>query len=619
LLQADQLIDGERYTEAEKVLRQVLEVNPFETRATAYLAVLAQLKNDLDGEKSLRTLALSRWAQDPEVDHLIGRKLSEKYRFADGASHQRAALELDSGYLPSKIQLCQDLLRLGEETQGWKLADEIFAQDGYNVVAYNLGTLRDRIAGFRTLTDDGLILRMDSREADLYGQRALSILRLARKTLGAKYDVVLDQPVIVEIFPQRKDFAVRTFGLPGAEGFLGVCFGRVVTANSPASQGEHPSNWESVLWHEFCHVVTLKKTRNKMPRWLSEGISVYEEENRDPAWGTPLNPRFRAMLLDPKLTPLSKLSAAFLAPESGVHLQFAYQESALAVHFLVERLGLETLKSVLDDLGAGLTINEALPHRSKMSLEQMDREFAEFARAKARKVAPDATWEEPEFPEDADSSAISAWLEQHPNSFHGSRRLCARLVVEEKWDRAVVSLERLKQLYPEYVGPENAYVMLADVYKRTANRTAERAALEQLAARDGSSSPAYLRLMELDLAAADWPKLAIDAHRFLAVNPLVPAPYRMLGRAADQLGDRTEAINAYRALALLDDADPADVHYRLAKLLRDAGDRSQARREVLMSLEEAPRFLAAHRLLLELVEPVLPTTGAPLPSPRPRR
>ena len=70
-------------------------------------------------------------------------------------------------------------------------------------------------------------------------------------------------PVIVEIFPQSKEFAVRTFGLPGADGLLGVCFGRVITANSPASQGANPSNWEAVLWHEFCHVVTLSKTQTR--------------------------------------------------------------------------------------------------------------------------------------------------------------------------------------------------------------------------------------------------------------------------------------------------------------------------------------------------------------------
>ncbi len=100
--------------------------------------------------------------------------------------------------------------------------------------------------------------------------------------------------MIVEIFPQQKEFAVRTFGLPGADGLLGVCFGRVITANSPASQGEHPSNWEAVLWHEFCHVVTLSKTRNKMPRWLSEGISVYEEGQRGPRLGHDAQPRSSA-------------------------------------------------------------------------------------------------------------------------------------------------------------------------------------------------------------------------------------------------------------------------------------------------------------------------------------
>ena len=131
----------------------------------------------------------------------------------------------------------------------------------------------------------------------------------ARKTLGAKYEVTLPEPVIVEIFPQKKEFAVRTFGLPGADGLLGVCFGRVITANSPASQGEHPSNWEAVLWHEFCHVVTLSKTHNKMPRWLSEGISVYEEEQENPAWGDCAEPAaIRAMILGDELTPLSQLS-----------------------------------------------------------------------------------------------------------------------------------------------------------------------------------------------------------------------------------------------------------------------------------------------------------------------
>lgn len=622
LLRADHLIDSERYAEAADVLERVLAVNPHEPRAWAYRAVLAHLKEDRDGESRARRSALTHWPSNPEVDHLIGRKLSQKYRFAEGSVYQRHALELDPESLPAKLQLCQDLLRLGEEDEGWKLADEVFAHDRYNVVAYNLITLRDRLGGFRTLRDDEFLVRMDAREADLYGRRAVELLHRARQELCAKYGATISGPVTVEIFPQKKEFAVRTFGLPGAEGLLGVCFGRVITAASPASQGEEPANWESVLWHEFCHAVTLHQTHNKMPRWLSEGISVYEEGLRNPACAPALNPHFRAMMLGDGLTPLSKLSGAFMAPKTPLHLQFAYFESALAVAFLVERAGLPALKGVLDDLGSGRSLNEALPGRAKMSLEQLDREFAEFARRKAESIAPEATWEEPDLPGDADSAAIGRWLKPHPKSFWGLQRLGAKLVAEQQWGRAQETLVQLKGLYPEYVGAENAYMLLATVYRHESNAAAERAVLEELAMRDADASPAYLRLMELDEAEQNWRSLERDALRLLAVNPMIAAPHRQLARAAEHLGKPDQAVAAYRALARLDDTDPAEIHFRLAKLLHQTGRNAEARREVLKALEDAPRFREAHQLLLDLVEP---DKAAPAPArsgaaspPRPR-
>ncbi len=204
LLEADHLIDSEKYAEAAQVLKQVFDVNPKEPRAWALQAVLAHLRGDNDGEAAARKSAMARWAANPEVDHLIGRKLSQKYRFAEGAACQKRALALDAEYQPAKIQLCQDLLRLGDETEGWKLAAEIFGKDGYNVVAYNLVTLRDRLAGFRTIEGDGFVVRMEGREADLYGQRVLSSARRARKTLCEKYEVTLTFPGHCRDFPSEE-------------------------------------------------------------------------------------------------------------------------------------------------------------------------------------------------------------------------------------------------------------------------------------------------------------------------------------------------------------------------------------------------------------------------------
>jgi tetratricopeptide (TPR) repeat protein len=601
LLRADRLIDAEQYPQAEEHLKRVFKVNANHPAAWAYKAVLAHLLSDTAAEQEAREQALALWKTNPEVDHLIGRKLSQKYRFAEGAAYQRRSLGFDGEYRSAKIQLSQDLLRLGDEEEGWRLAEEVSKQDAYDVLAFNLVTLEEELATFRTIGGDGLMVRMDGREAALYGDRVLELLRRARDTLCKKYAVSLQQPIVIEIFPEQKDFAVRTFGMPGVGGFLGVCFGRVVTANSPASQGQHPSNWEAVLWHEFCHVVTLHKTHNKMPRWLSEGISVYEERQADSTWGQSMTPQFREIILSGKMTPVSRLSSAFLSPPSALHLQFAYYESSLAVEYLIEKFGMDALQSILTDLGDGTDINEALI-RHTMPLGRLDSEFTKFARQRAEALAPEGTWEKPNLPPGADSHALDKWLQKNPRSVPGLVRLGRQLLAERKFKEAITAAQRLKDVYPNGTDADSCYAVMAAAHRGLADIAAERAALEELAAHDADATAAYLRLMEIGQQQGDWEIVAHNAQRMLAVNPLVAAPHRYLAQAAESLGRRDDAIRAYRALLLFDATDVAETHFRLAQLLRDADERVLAKRHVLMALEEAPRFLAAHQLLLHLAD-----------------
>src|SRR5947208_16841236 len=105
--------------------------------------------------------------------------------------------------------------------------------------------------------------------------------------------------------------------------------------------------------------------------------------------------------------------------------------------------------------------------------------------------------------------------------------------------------------------------------------------------------------MELDEAAKDWPGVTENAERFLAVNPLLPQPYRYRARASEESGKTEAAIQSYQKLLLLDPPDPAEVHFRLARLLRQAGDPA-AKRHVLQALEEAPRLRDAVRLALAI-------------------
>jgi tetratricopeptide (TPR) repeat protein len=603
LMIADEHIDAERYDEADKVLAQVVAINPHHPSALAYRAVLAHLRNQPESEKAHRSAALRYWPTNPVVDYLIGAKLSAKYRFAEGEQYQRQALEFDPHYLPAKSQLAQDLLRLGREEEGWKLAEEVYDADGYNIFAHNLVTLQESLLKFRTLEEDGLVVRMEAREAEIYGRRVLELLKRAKRELCAKYDVQLPEPIIVEMFPRQEDFAIRTFGLPGGAGFLGVCFGTVITANSPASQGENPSCWEATLWHEFCHVVTLNKTRNKMPRWLSEGISVYEERLADPTWGQAITPQYREMMLGDELTAVSQLSGAFLNAQSPLHLQFAYFESSLVVEYLVEKHGIDTLKRVLVDLGVGMPINESLG-RYTGSISALDAEFAAFARARAQAMAPDADWSKPELPRRASAEMISTWLKDHPQNYAALKGLAQQLIAEKKWQAALDPLERMRKLYPQDSGAGNPYTLLAEVYRELGQSQQEREALEKLADLSCDDVAMLARLSELTAEAGQWDLTRKYALRWLAVNPLVPAPHRWAATAAQQLKDNKLAIDSCRALLLLDPFDPAEIHLRLATLLQETGDLPQARRHALLALEETPRFRAAQRRLLEIVRAI---------------
>ena len=596
LLLADHLVDGEKYEAADKTIGQALAVNPWSSEAWACRAVLRHLTADEAGEARARKKALVFWSSNPEVDHLIGRKLSQKYRFTEGAAAQRQALHFEATYLPAKIQLAQDLLRLGEEKEGWQLAQEVHTEDAYDVVAYNLVTLQESLAKYHTLTNEHFIIRMSPHEAAVYGREVMELLDRARTNLSAKYGMALTKPTVVEIFTDQKDFGVRTFGMPGNPGFLGVCFGSVITANSPASQAGHPANWQAVLWHEFCHVITLQMTRNKMPRWLSEGISVYEERQANPAWGQTMNPKYREMVLGKDLTPVGDLSAAFLAPKTDLHLQFAYYESYLVVEFLVERFKLDALKQILQDLAGGVEINQAIAAHTA-PLDKIEKDFAAFAKERAAKLAPDLDWKKPSR-EDVAGEDLD-FKSKFSKNYYVLMRQARKLVEQKKWAEARAPLDLLLKAYPGQIGGESAYLLRAAVHRGLGETNLEHAVLSQLATLDADATDTYLRLMELESGAGDWMPVARNADRFLAVNPLLPQPYRYLARAQEALGQTQPAIRSLQTMLLLDPPDPADVHFRLAKLLHQSGDPG-AKRHLLQSLEEAPRFREAHRLLLEI-------------------
>ena len=50
--------------------------------------------------------------------------------------------------------------------------------------------------------------------------------------------------------------------------------------DSPKARTPGTFSWQATLWHELAHVITLQMSNQRVPRWLTEGVSVYEEGAR---------------------------------------------------------------------------------------------------------------------------------------------------------------------------------------------------------------------------------------------------------------------------------------------------------------------------------------------------
>jgi hypothetical protein len=524
------------------------------------------------------------------VLHRAGLLLSGRYRFEQGAQLQREALTLDPELLSAKRALAEDLLRAAKNEEAWPLLEEVHTLDGYDVTAYNLLELRDRIAAFKKIETQHFEIWMSPLEAPVYGDRVGRLLENAFTELAPKYGFRPNHRTRVEIFPEQKDFAVRTFGVPGGDGYLGVCFGPVITAPSPASPRATGHSWEATLWHEFTHTITLTLTRNRLPRWLSEGVSVYEEQQANPSWGRRFRPRHASRLLGNGLTPIEEMPEAFRSGDSS-DLDFAYLQSGLMVEWMVKRSGMEVFRAMLSDVGRGLDADEAIAKRYG-AFVTLNPEFRKYAADWTMSLAGKLSWR-------GDQKTNPEDVREGPPVYEellskGRKALRAGNVAEARG-----TLEELVAGAPKVADSGGAYTLLAEAYRGLGLETEEASLWEAGLKLEADLPQAHERLLEIAVKQADWARVEAVASQSLGVNPMSLSVLEHLWKARVALGRDQDAADACRRALALDEARAPRWHARLGLLLERTKP-EEARRHLMEALEANPRDRAALESLFRI-------------------
>jgi Flp pilus assembly protein TadD len=110
----------------------------------------------------------------------------------------------------------------------------------------------------------------------------------------------------------------------------------------------------------------------------------------------------------------------------------------------------------------------------------------------------------------------------------------------------------------------------------------------------------HLEEAELWLELGNKRAAAEALRNAVEITPFDVEPHQELATLLEELGDVEGAVLERRALLALDPPDKAEAHYLLALALRNAGERDEARTQVLRALEIAPSYEEALELLLEL-------------------
>ncbi len=601
VLLANQAVDADHRAEARELLNKALSTNPSSLDVHSMLAALAAVEDKTREFESEVAKVLAVSPGHAEVYRVAGELVAHNYRFEEAVALTRRALALAPTDPRALADLGAQLLRTGDEAEARTALDASFKADPYDAVTLNALRLLDSLDKFDTIRDGDLIVKMSKDEAPVLKEYAVALAHQALDTMAKRYEFTPKGPILIEMFPRHDDFAVRTLGLPGMIGALGACFGRVVTLDSPKARPPGEFLWEATLWHELGHVITLQMSKQRVPRWLTEGISEYEERHAHREWARQMDFTYASLLNRGETIKLKDLNAAFQDPKL---ISIAYYQGSLVVDHLIATFGQSGLNKLVSAYGRGLDTETALKEVLNTDFDQLQIGFDQYTERvfgslqKALTVPKDVQLSR------APIDALRTLASENPRSYPVQLAYGAALRKAGSTDEAMQVFERAAGLAPGAIGNDSPHAQMAEIALETKDRTRAIAELTAFLDADFENVEAAHHLAALlrEAGVTDAAKLRPVYDRIVALDPFDAEARSALGHLALQRNDAEFAAREFRTVIALKPVDPAVAHTDLAESYFKAGKRADAKRQALAALEIAPTYERAQDLLLKLTE-----------------
>ena len=465
------------------------------------------------------------------------------------------------------------LLHQGDYEGAARYLREAGASDGpgsFLQVAEDTGRIA---ATFHEAQSEHFIFRYQPGKDEILVPYALETLEKAYESIGEILGYRPEGPkILVEVVANAEELAkVSTLSLEAIKttGTIAICkFDKLMITSPKALLRGY--GWRDTLAHEYVHLAVTRKTRNKTPIWLHEGIAKYLETSWRGSPGLALQLPSQTLLRDAvkanKLISFEAMHPSIALLPTAEDAALAFAEVFTVMEYLHGR-DQQNIAKVLEGLREGLTDREAVGRLFGGSFSKFESGWRGFL---ARRPFPkeDASMESLhlKFAGDAPEQEESDGKAKDENKFRDLTELSEFRQIKDAAARRAAHLGELLRARGQPAAAAAKYEEAIEIVGAKFPSLTNKYAISLLELEEGArAEKELLRSLELypgdpltnlNLARVKMQQgLAADAkpylERAISTNPFDPEVHARLAAVAKELGDDPLVQQASRALTLL--------------------------------------------------------------------
>lgn len=220
--------------------------------------------------------------------------------------------------------------------------------------------------GYENTTSRHFLVKYDGGQADQRLVHELSdFMEEVYRQLSSEYEAYPADPFIVILYPRQQFF--KALDVP--QWSVGANDGKIKLPVKGLTA--LTDDLKEVLTHELAHSFLDYKTGKNCPAWLHEGLAQYSEGKRVGPEG---NEALVQLISNQQLPPISMLTASFASQNAQV-ATVLYLQSLSFLEYLIDRFQFYQVNEVLESLGKGVTVSEAVRDTFLVPLSRLDEEW----------------------------------------------------------------------------------------------------------------------------------------------------------------------------------------------------------------------------------------------------